>query len=72
VAGGTRFGPGRTDNLAKKSRYAALNDVVYGHSWHACPASRNPHMATLPANPCIEWSFLDANSCAQIYDTFQM
>jgi hypothetical protein len=63
-----------TDNFTKKDgiAYTALNELVCGYRWRACPPSRNPNVATLPANPCIERSFLDANTGNQIYDTFQM
>jgi hypothetical protein len=51
--------------------YAAQNELVYGYSWHSCPASRNPNVQTLPPNPCIEWNFLDANTGRQIDETWQ-
>jgi hypothetical protein len=52
--------------------YTADNELVYGFSWHNCPASRNPKAQTLPPNPCVEWNFLDANSGSQIDETWQM
>lgn len=51
--------------------YTANNELVYGFSWHNCPVSRNPKEPTLPANPCIEWNFLDANTGKQIDETWQ-
>jgi hypothetical protein len=51
--------------------YTAQNQLVYGYSWHNCPASRNPNMQTLPPNPCIEWNFLDASTGRQIDETWQ-
>lgn len=51
--------------------YAAHNQLVYGYSWHQCPASRNPEVKKLPPNPCIEWLFLNANTGHQIDETFQ-
>jgi len=60
--------------LAKKNgiAYTMLNQLAYGYSWHSCPASRNPYVQTLPANPCIEWNFVDANTGKQIIETYQM
>lgn len=51
--------------------YTAHQELVYGYSWHNCPASRNPNVQTLPPNPCIEWNFLDANTGHQIDETWQ-
>ena len=51
--------------------YMANHKLVYGFSWHSCPASRNPKEPTLPRNPCIEWNFLDANTGKQIDETWQ-
>ena len=52
--------------------YTANNELVYGFSWHNCPASRNPNAPTLPSNPCVEWNFLDASTGKQIDETWQM
>src|SRR5712691_6038945 len=52
--------------------YTAHNELVYGFSWHSCPASRNPRVRKLPPNPCIQWNFLNANTGHQIDDTWQM
>lgn len=62
-----------TGNLTTQNgiAYTALNELVYGYSWHSCPHSRNPNVATLPANPCIQWNFLNANSGKQVDDTWQ-
>ncbi len=51
--------------------YTANNELVYGFNWHNCPVSRNPKEQTLPANPCIEWNFLDASTGKQIDETWQ-
>jgi len=51
--------------------YTVHNQLVYGYSWHQCPASRNPKVKKLPPNPCIEWLFLNANTGYQIDETFQ-
>lgn len=51
--------------------YTARNRLVYGFSWHSCPESMNPRHPKLPANPCIEWNFLDANTGHQIDMTWQ-
>lgn len=51
--------------------YSAQDELVYGYSWPSCPASTNPNMQTLPANPCIEWEFIDANTGQEIDDTWQ-
>lgn len=51
--------------------YTAHNELVYGYSWHNCPASRNPKVQELPPNPCIEWNFLNANTGHQIDETWQ-
>ncbi len=52
--------------------YTAHNELVYGYSWHNCPASRNPKVPKLPPNPCIEWNFLNANTGQQVDETWQM
>jgi hypothetical protein len=52
--------------------YTAHNELAYGYSWHSCPVSRNPRVKRLPANPCREWNFLDANTGRQIDETWQM
>lgn len=51
--------------------YSAFNELTYGYSVHRCPASRNPNVRTLPPNPCIEWTFLNANTGKLIYITSQ-
>jgi hypothetical protein len=51
--------------------YTARKELVYGYSWHQCPASRNPDVQELPPNPCIEWNFLNANTGHQIDETWQ-
>jgi hypothetical protein len=60
--------------LTKKNgiAYTVLNHLAYGYSWHRCPASGNPFVHTLPANPCIDWNFVDANTGKQIIETYQM
>ena len=50
--------------------YTAHNELVYGYSWHSCPASRNPRVKKLPSNPCIEWNFLNASTGQQIDETW--
>jgi hypothetical protein len=52
-------------------RYTAYRQLAYGYSTHACPKSRNPHITSLPANPCIYWDFLNANTGHQIDSTYQ-
>ena len=52
--------------------YVAHNVLAYGYSWHSCPVSRNPRVKKLPPNPCREWNFLDANTGAQIVQTWQI
>jgi hypothetical protein len=52
--------------------YTAHDELVYGFSWHSCPASRNPRVRKLPPNPCIQWNFLSANTGHQIDDTWRM
>lgn len=51
--------------------YTAHNILTYGYSWHSCPTSRNPKVKRLPASPCIEWLFLNANTGQQIDNTGQ-
>ena len=51
--------------------YLAHKKLVYGYSWHSCPQSQAPG-GTLPPNPCIEWNFLNANTGAQIVETWQV
>jgi hypothetical protein len=48
------------------------NELMYGYSWHSCPASHNPRVQKLPSNPCIEWNFLNVSTGRQIDDTTQM
>jgi hypothetical protein len=52
--------------------YTAKNELAYGYSVHSCPKSRNPKVRSLPANPCVAWTFLDANTGRQIDSTWQM
>jgi hypothetical protein len=52
--------------------YTVLSRLAHGYSWQRCPASTNPFVQTLPANPCIEWNFVDANTGKQIIETYQM
>jgi hypothetical protein len=59
-------GPGGTE------AYTVRNQLVYGFSWHNCPASRNPRVRRLPPNPCVEWNFINANTGHQIDDTWQI
>jgi hypothetical protein len=54
-----------------KEAYTAHNVLAYGYSSHSCPASRNPRVKKLPPNPCREWDFLNANTGAQILQTWQ-
>jgi hypothetical protein len=51
--------------------YTAHDELAYGFSWHSCPVSRNPNEKTFPANPCVEWNFLDANTGHQIQEGWQ-
>lgn len=51
--------------------YTANNVLAYGFSWHSCPASHNPKVKKLPANPCREWNFLNGNTGKQIDNTWQ-
>jgi len=54
--------------------YTALNQLVYGYSWHSCPIySYGPGMTPPPVSstPCIEWLFLDANTGNMIVETWQ-
>lgn len=51
--------------------YTAYRQLTYGYSTHACPKSMNPHITSLPANPCIYWDFLNANTGRQIDSTYQ-
>jgi hypothetical protein len=47
------------------------NELAYGYSSHGCPVLLNPRATLPPSNPCIEWTFLDANSGALIDWTWQ-
>jgi hypothetical protein len=62
--------PGTSDlPTSNGESYTALNQLVYGYSWHQCPAST---LTPPPANnPCIEWLFLDASTGQQIDQTWQ-
>jgi hypothetical protein len=55
--------------------YTAHNELVYGFSWHSCPmivgGDQSGGPASLPANPCIEWRFIDAATGEMIDDTWQ-
>lgn len=51
--------------------YTAYRRLAYGYASHACPKSRNSRVTSLPANPCVYWDFLDADTGRQIDSTFQ-
>ncbi len=53
-----------------KMVYRAHNELAYGYSWHQCPKSAAPH-GTLPPNPCIAWTFLNASNGQLIVITWQ-
>lgn len=52
--------------------YTVKNALTYGFSWHSCPVSMNPKVRKLPRNPCVEWSFVNADTGHQIDNTWQM
>lgn len=51
--------------------YKAKDVLTYGFSWHNCPVSRNPNASIPASNPCVEWNFLNADTGAQIDNTWQ-
>lgn len=50
--------------------YIANDQVVWAFSWPSCPPTTLPK-ATATSGPCVEWLFLDANSGAEVDQTWQ-
>ena len=52
--------------------YTAYRELAYGYSWHSCPVYvGGPGMRPPPPTPCIERTFLNANTGKQIDTTWQ-
>jgi hypothetical protein len=55
-----------------KMAYGARNELAWGYSWHQCPQSQGPSGSTVPPNPCIAWTFLNARNGQLIVITWQI
>jgi hypothetical protein len=62
-----------TRNLVTKDgiAYAVLDQLAYGYSWHSCPVYMTLHHMSHPKTPCIEWTFINANTGQQVVTTWQ-